>query len=569
MAESHLTDLSFTGLHLPELLQKGLADAGFERCTPIQAQTLPHALAGLDVAGQAQTGTGKTIAFLVAMFARLLREAVPAERKLNAPRAVILAPTRELAVQIHSDAVPLGQHTGLRLGLAFGGIDFEKQKRHLEEGVDVLIGTPGRIIDFYKQHVIDLSAVQVLVLDEADRMFDLGFINDIRYIMRRMPAPDKRLNLLFSATLSQRVLELAYEHMNSPQLTRIEPDKMTVERIRQVIYYPSNEEKPRLLVGLLKGSGATRSMVFVNTRRAAEDVEALLRDNGINAEAISGDVPQPKRLRMLRDFHEGTLAVLIGTDVASRGLHIPDVSHVFNYDLPQDPEDYVHRIGRTARAGTDGDAISLGCEEYVITLPEIESYIGRKIPVASVTPELLAELAPASPRRKREHAPNRGRSGQGQGGRPGGPRHGGNSHGGSHGGSSSGRPQGSHGNSQGGQNRRHRNGPPGGERRDQPPAASAAPRQDTVAPNTAVQPQQGHRPPRREQQNDSQRRQEGRHDQRRSGGGRNDGRRHQPRAHDQHAPRVVPQQPAPRTGVVAKVGRMVKSLFSRLSGKRR
>jgi ATP-dependent RNA helicase RhlB len=417
MAESHLTELSFTGLHLPEALQKGLADAGFERCTPIQAQTLPHALAGMDVAGQAQTGTGKTVAFLVALYARLLREPVPAGRKLNAPRAVILAPTRELAVQIHSDAIPLGQHTGLRLGLAFGGIDFEKQKRHLEEGVDILIGTPGRIIDFYKQHVIDLSSVQVLVLDEADRMFDLGFINDIRYILRRMPAPDKRLNLLFSATLSQRVLELAYEHMNSPQLTRIEPDKMTVERIRQIIYYPSNAEKPRLLVGLLKSSGSTRSMVFVNTRRAAEDVEALLRDNGINAEAISGDVPQQKRMRMMRDFHEGTLAVLIGTDVASRGLHINDVTHVFNYDLPQDPEDYVHRIGRTARAGTDGDAISLGCEEYVISLPDIESYIGRKIPVAAVTPELMAELAPASPRRRREYAPDhRG----GRGGRPGG-----------------------------------------------------------------------------------------------------------------------------------------------------
>src|SRR5882757_3208388 len=250
MADSHLTELSFTGLHLPELLQKGLADAGFERCTPIQAQTLPNALAGMDVAGQAQTGTGKTIAFLVALYARLLREPPPVGRRLNAPRALIVAPTRELAVQIHHDAEPLGMHTGLRLGLAFGGIDFEKQKHHLEQGVDILIGTPGRIIDFHKQRVIDLAHVQVAVLDEADRMFDLGFINDIRYILRRMPAPAQRLNMLFSATLSQRVLELAYEHMNSPQLTRIEPDQMTVEKIRQVIYFPSNDEKPRLLVGL-------------------------------------------------------------------------------------------------------------------------------------------------------------------------------------------------------------------------------------------------------------------------------------------------------------------------------
>jgi ATP-dependent RNA helicase RhlB len=571
----HLTELSFTGLHLPELLQKGLADAGFERCTPIQAQTLPHALAGLDVAGQAQTGTGKTVAFLVALFARLLREPVPAERKLNAPRAVILAPTRELAVQIHSDAVPLGQHTALRLCLAFGGVDFEKQKRDLEAGVDVLIGTPGRIIDFYKQHVIDLSSVQVLVLDEADRMFDLGFINDIRYIMRRMPAPDKRLNLLFSATLSQRVLELAYEHMNSPQLTRIEPDKMTVERIRQVIYYPSNDEKPRLLVGLLKSSGSTRSMVFVNTRRAAEDVEALLRDNGINAEAISGDVPQAKRMRMMRDFHEGTLAVLIGTDVASRGLHINDVSHVFNYDLPQDPEDYVHRIGRTARAGNEGDAISLGCEEYVMSLPDIESYIGRKIPVASVAPELMAELAPASPRKRRERAPERGRSG-GQGGRSGGgPRRGPSSHSGSSNQSQHRRPHG------GGAPRRG----PDEARKDQPAAAAAtggsqsAPRQERPAHGNG---QQGRRP-RREHQRDGQRdgqqaaqsatpapsrQQDGRHDGRH--GGRHDGRRAQQRAPEQHQPRVVPQQPAPRpsASVASKVGKFVKKFFGRLGGKR-
>jgi len=397
MSESHLTELSFSSLHLPESLQKGLADASFERCTPIQAQTLPEALAGLDIAGQAQTGTGKTAAFLVAMFARLLREPTPPSRSLNAPLALIIAPTRELAVQIHRDAEVLGSHTGLRLGLAFGGVDYEKQRHHLEQGVDVLMGTPGRLIDFVKQRVIDLRSVQVLVLDEADRMFDLGFIADIRYLLRRLPEPAQRLNMLFSATLSQRVLELAYEHMNDPQLVRIEPDKMTVDRVRQVIYYPSNDEKPRLLVGLLKHMDPRRSMVFVNTRRAAEEIERMLRGNDINAEAISGDVPQRKRLRMLRDFHEGTLAVLIGTDVASRGLHIPDVSHVFNYDLPQDPEDYVHRIGRTARAGAEGDAISFGCEAYVMSLPDIEAYIGRKLPVAAVPQDMLAEIAPMEP----------------------------------------------------------------------------------------------------------------------------------------------------------------------------
>ena len=426
MADAHLTEVSFTNLHLPESLARGIADAGFERCTPIQAQTLPRALAGRDVAGQAQTGTGKTAAFLVALYSRLLRAEVPPTRKINHPLALIIAPTRELAVQIHHDAEILGQYTGLKLALAFGGVDYEKQRRDLEDGVDILIGTPGRLIDFYKQHVFDLRSVQVLVLDEADRMFDLGFIADIRYIMRRLPPPDQRLNLLFSATLAQRVLELAYEHMNDPELVRIEPDKMTVDQVRQVIYFPSMDEKPRLLVGLLRSMDPHRTMIFVNTRRGAEELENLLRANGFNAQAISGDVPQSKRLRLLRDFHSGELAILIGTDVASRGLHIPDVSHVFNYDMPQDPEDYVHRIGRTARAGAEGDAISLGCEDYVQSLPDIEAYIGRSLPRAAVSEEELADITVPARERRRFGGPGpRGGSGGGRGGRSGGGRDGG------------------------------------------------------------------------------------------------------------------------------------------------
>jgi ATP-dependent RNA helicase RhlB len=428
MSDTHLSDISFTHLHLPESLARGIADAGFERCTPIQAQTLPRALAGFDIAGQAQTGTGKTAAFLVAMYSNLLRKDAPADRPVNAPRAIIIAPTRELAVQIHHDAEILGQYTGLTLGLAFGGVDYDKQRRVLEDGVDVLIGTPGRLIDFYKQRVFDLRAIQVVILDEADRMFDLGFITDIRYIMRRLPAPDQRLNLLFSATLAQRVLELAFEHMNDPELVRIEPDKMTVDRVRQVIYYPSMDEKPRLLVGLLKQMDPHRTMIFVNTRRGADELETLLKANGFNAQAMSGDVPQTKRLRMIRDFHSGELAILIGTDVASRGLHIPDVSHVFNYDLPQDPEDYVHRIGRTARAGAEGDAISLGCEDFVQSLPDIEDYIGRKIPVASVAQELLAEIT--VPRYERRRFAGPGGGSHGGGGRGGPSRSGGGGRGG-------------------------------------------------------------------------------------------------------------------------------------------
>src|SRR5690606_17534598 len=221
----------------------------------------------------------------------------------------------------------------------------------LAAGVDVLIGTPGRIIDYFKQRVFHLRNAQVLVLDEADRMFDLGFIKDIRFLLRRLPERDRRLNMLFSATLSHRVLELAYEHMNDPELVRIDPDKMTVDRVNQVIYFPSNEEKLPLLVKLLRETGAKRTMIFVNRRREADRLRDRLQANGIQAEALSGDVPQRKRLRMLKEFQSGALPVLIATDVASRGLHVPGVTHVFNYDLPQDAEDYVHRIGRTARAG--------------------------------------------------------------------------------------------------------------------------------------------------------------------------------------------------------------------------
>jgi ATP-dependent RNA helicase RhlB len=391
MTNNHLTTLRFDSLELDETLRLGIRDAGFDFCTPIQASTLPLALNGQDIAGQAQTGTGKTAAFLIAAYQRLLRNPVTQEGQRQ-PRVFILAPTRELAVQIANDAHLLGKHTGLRVALAYGGTDYEKQRAEIKEGIDVLIGTPGRIIDYYKQGVFKLDRVEVAILDEADRMFDLGFIKDIRYLLRRLPPHDQRLNMLFSATLSHRVLELAYEHMNDPELIRIEPDKVTADRVRQAIFFPSNPEKLPLLVGLIREMGTGRIMVFVNTKREAERVEACLIANGIDAMAISGDVPQKKRQSMMRKFLSGELPVLIGTDVASRGLHIPDVHYVINYDLPQDSEDYVHRIGRTARAGAAGDAISFGCETYAVSLPEIEEYIGHKIPVAKYDPALLPEL---------------------------------------------------------------------------------------------------------------------------------------------------------------------------------
>ena len=414
MSETHLTEIAYSSFSLPDKLMQGIEDAGFSMCTPIQAETLPVALAGQDVAGQAQTGTGKTAAFLVAVYNHLLINPPHEKRKKNQPRALILAPTRELAIQIHSDAQTIGRHTGLKAVLAYGGTGYDQQRDEITAGVDVLIGTPGRLIDYFKQHVFDLKMAQVIVLDEADRMFDLGFIKDIRYLFRRCPSPDNRLGLLFSATLSHRVQELAYEHMNNPVSINVEPEKVTADRVRQVLYHTSNDEKIPLLVGLLSHGDPRRSIVFVNTKRNAERVWSYLEGNGFKSAVLSGDVPQKKRQHLLKEFQDGKLPVLIATDVAARGLHVPDVSHVFNYDLPQDAEDYVHRIGRTARVGKDGDAISFACENFVYSLPEIESYIGHKIPVESVPVDCIAELKPPVRIKRPPPRPGGGR------GRPGG-----------------------------------------------------------------------------------------------------------------------------------------------------
>ncbi|MGA9854599.1 MAG: DEAD/DEAH box helicase [Gammaproteobacteria bacterium] len=410
--DPHLTELRFESLKLAEPLLISLREAGFNRCTPIQAEALPLLLKGQDVAGQAQTGTGKTAAFLLALYQRLLTRPARPGRRGNQPRAMVVAPTRELAVQIYKDAEVLGRYTGFKQTVVYGGEDYDKQRDTVAAGVDILIGTPGRLIDYFKQHVFDLKSLDVMVLDEADRMFDMGFIADVRFLMRRMPHPTERLNMLFSATLSYRVMELSYEHMNNAQFVRIEPDKVTVDRVRQLLYLPATNEKIALLVGLLRLLEAHRTMVFVNTKRVAENVEAYLKGNGFNAAVLSGDVPQNKRLRLLKEFTEGQLPILVTTDVASRGLHIPDVSHVINFDLPQDAEDYVHRIGRTARAGAEGDAISFACEEYSFSLPDIERYIGHPIPRESLEPGLLAELQPPARRERYQPHPHRRHEGK-------------------------------------------------------------------------------------------------------------------------------------------------------------
>jgi ATP-dependent RNA helicase RhlB len=397
-----LTEVEFSSLDLAPTVREGLNRAGFTHCTPIQALTLPSALKGSDVAGQAQTGTGKTAAFLLVIFQRLLE--TPPEQTSHHPRALVIAPTRELALQIHKDALLLGADTGLKFGLAYGGVDYEKQRKILADGVDILIGTPGRIIDYFKQHVFNLMQIQVMVLDEADRMFDLGFIKDIRYFLRRLPPRDQRQCLMFSATLSHRVLELAYEHMNEPELLKVEADQVTADNVVQTVYYPANEEKLPLLVGILRGVEDGRVLVFANTRAATDLVERTLNANGILAAAMSGQVPQKKRQTLLKRFHDGELPVLVATDVAARGLHIPDVTHVINFDLPQDAEDYVHRIGRTARLGARGEAISFACEHYAFHLPEIEDFIGYPIAMEQAAQEQMPDIQRPPPRpRQHDH----------------------------------------------------------------------------------------------------------------------------------------------------------------------
>ncbi|AVU01629.1 ATP-dependent RNA helicase RhlB [Xanthomonas oryzae pv. oryzae] len=397
MSDKPLTDVTFSSFDLHPALVAGLESAGFTRCTPIQALTLPVALPGGDVAGQAQTGTGKTLAFLVAVMNRLLNRPALADRKPEDPRALILAPTRELAIQVHKDAVKFGADLGLRFALVYGGVDYDKQRELLQQGVDVIIATPGRLIDYVKQHkVVSLHACEICVLDEADRMFDLGFIKDIRFLLRRMPERGTRQTLLFSATLSHRVLELAYEHMNEPEKLVVETETITAARVRQRIYFPSDEEKQTLLLGLLSRSEGARTMVFVNTKAFVERVARTLERHGYRVGVLSGDVPQKKRESLLNRFQKGQLEILVATDVAARGLHIDGVKYVYNYDLPFDAEDYVHRIGRTARLGEEGDAISFACERYAMSLPDIEAYIEQKIPVEPVTSELLTPLPRAA-----------------------------------------------------------------------------------------------------------------------------------------------------------------------------
>ena len=413
--------IEFESLPIPEVVLQGIRDAGFKECTPIQAKTLPISLSGKDVAGQAQTGTGKTAAFLISTFTRLVtHEPMPQKGKQwIAPRSLIIAPTRELALQIERDALLLGKHCGLKILCVYGGVDYEKQKDAIKEGIDVLIATPGRLIDYYKQKLFSMKSVEVLVIDEADRLFDMGFIVDVRYILRNMSPYQKRQSMLFSATLNFRVMELCYEHMNEPVPVKIEPDQVVVEKIKQVLYHVGKNEKLNLLLGLLKTETPGKTLIFTNMKSTAERLESQLKYNEYNAQQISGDLHQKKRIKVLEQFTEGDIDILIATDVASRGLHVDDITHVINYDVPQDPEDYIHRIGRTARAGRDGDAITFACEDYAEHLLAIEDTLKKKIPVEWPEDALFLEPKEGMPvfKRRRPSGPptRRGDSGNRRG----------------------------------------------------------------------------------------------------------------------------------------------------------
>jgi ATP-dependent RNA helicase RhlB len=379
--------MRFEELSIPQKVLDGIRAAGFSECTPVQTLTLPVALTGKDIAAQAQTGTGKTAAFLIAVFSRMLT--LPSQGRGSSPRALIIAPTRELVMQIEAEAKLLGGPSGFRIVPVFGGVDYQKQREEVAKEVDMLVGTPGRLIDYLKQRVYNLKKTEFLVIDEADRLFDMGFISDLRFLLRRMSPFNRRQSLLFSATLSYRVLELCYEHMNLPEKFSVTPERVTVEATEQGIYHVGRSEKFGLLLWLLRRDPDGRYLIFCNTKAVSEKIVRLLEANGFAAAAITGDIPQKKRMRVLSDFKAGKLPILVATDVASRGLHIEGVTHVINYDLPQDQEDYVHRIGRTARAGAGGIALSLACEEYVHSLAAIEEFIKQKIPVMALTDEMI------------------------------------------------------------------------------------------------------------------------------------------------------------------------------------
>ena len=380
----------FHDLDLPDEIMHAVDDLGFQFCTPVQAMAIPPSLAGRDVTGKAQTGTGKTAAFLVAIFTHFLRTPRKRPTKRGAPRALILAPTRELVIQIEKDARDLGKYCGFNILGIYGGMDYDKQQRQLMDiSPDIMVATPGRLLDFRRGGLLDLRNVEVLVIDEADRMLDMGFIPDVRTIVYSTPRKEERQTLLFSATLTEDILRLASRWTNEPVTVEIEPEKVTVDNIRQVVFTVPSDKKFVLFYNLLQRDNPDRVLMFCNRRDETERVMGYMARCGINAEMLSGAVPQKKRVKVLEDFREGKIRVLVATDVAGRGLHVDDITHVINYDIPFDAEDYVHRIGRTGRAGKAGVAYTFACENEAFSMPEIEKYIGKALDYENPEPALL------------------------------------------------------------------------------------------------------------------------------------------------------------------------------------
>jgi len=405
------SDLIFSDIDLPEELIAAVDALGFERLTRVQAEVLPLSLEGRDIVAQAQTGSGKTAAYLLTLFSRMMRQERQSE--IQNPRGLIIAPTRELAVQIASDAEKLSTHIPFSVHVVFGGIDYRKQQNRFADGVDLLIGTPGRLIDYHRKGAYSLHDTEMVVVDECDRLFDMGFAEDLRWLLHRLPYTDKRQSLMFTATLSRRVMQLGWREMTEPAEIVINREQLTPETVHQELYHVASHEKLSLLLGLLKREGGERIMIFLNTKHAARRLVEDLRRHGYIARGLTGDVMQTKRLKVLDDFRDGKLPILVATDVASRGLHIDGVTHVINFDLPQDAEDYVHRIGRTARVGAEGKAFTLACDDYVYSLDAVHKYVGYQIPVCFAPEELFAEVIPfrhkptPRPQRGNQRAPAR------------------------------------------------------------------------------------------------------------------------------------------------------------------
>jgi len=381
----------FHDFDLPVEIMHAISDLDFKYCTPIQADSLPHTLSGSDTIGKAQTGTGKTAAFLITILTDLLTNKNE-ERPTGAPHSLIIAPTRELVMQIAKDGEGLAKYTGINIVSVFGGVDYQKQQNRLiGKKVDLIVATPGRLLDFNRNRIVDLSKVKILVIDEADRMLDMGFIPDVRKIVNATPNKDQRQTLFYSATITPEVNHLASQWTKKPVTIEIEPEQVAVDTVKQVVYLTTAREKYNLLYNTIVDNNLERVMVFTNRRDETRKLTERLKRNAISCAMLSGEVPQNKRTRTLEDFRNGKIRVLVATDVAGRGIHIDGVSHVINYTLPYESEDYVHRIGRTGRAGASGTSISFACEEGSFYIPEIEAYIGAKLPCTTPDPELLRE----------------------------------------------------------------------------------------------------------------------------------------------------------------------------------